>query len=211
MEPTIYKPSIYKGAGIYKAGAEGGGGGGNFSGVLGAIYLKPESSQETVSFGKSFNKDDISILVNFTSWSTSNGEVVRFLDDENVTQLHYFYNNGYFIGDYDGSGGMILPGTQSNTNNSYVIYKNTGIGTNYYNLNGDRINSIRMVSGNISKMTIYKGYRLINKVIIYNGDAVSDKSVNPVMLLVPAYRDGASGFLDLVENVFFPVNNSVAF
>jgi hypothetical protein len=25
MEPTIYKPSIYKGAGIYKAGAEGGG------------------------------------------------------------------------------------------------------------------------------------------------------------------------------------------
>ena len=29
MEPTIYKPSIYKGAGIYKAGAEGGGGGGS--------------------------------------------------------------------------------------------------------------------------------------------------------------------------------------
>lgn len=26
MEPTIYKPSIYKGAGIYKIGAEGGGG-----------------------------------------------------------------------------------------------------------------------------------------------------------------------------------------
>lgn len=28
MEPIIYKPSIYKGAGIYKTGAEGGGGGG---------------------------------------------------------------------------------------------------------------------------------------------------------------------------------------
>lgn len=27
MEPTIYKPSIYKGAGIYKTGADGGGGG----------------------------------------------------------------------------------------------------------------------------------------------------------------------------------------
>lgn len=27
MEPTIYKPSIYKGAGIYKTGEEGGGGG----------------------------------------------------------------------------------------------------------------------------------------------------------------------------------------
>lgn len=30
MEPTIYKPSIYKGAGIYKTGAGGGGGGANF-------------------------------------------------------------------------------------------------------------------------------------------------------------------------------------
>jgi len=30
MKPTIYKPSIYKGAGIYKVGAEGGGGGANF-------------------------------------------------------------------------------------------------------------------------------------------------------------------------------------
>lgn len=29
MEPTIYKPSIYKGAGIYKTGTEGGGGGGD--------------------------------------------------------------------------------------------------------------------------------------------------------------------------------------
>lgn len=208
MEPTIYKPSIYKGAGVYKAGA---GGGGDFSGVLGAIYLKPESSQETVTLGKSFDKDDVSILVNFTSWSTSNGEVVRFLDDENATQLYYHYNNGYFIGDYDGSGGMILPGTQSNTNNSYIIHKNTGIGTNYYNLNGDRINNIRFSSGKISKMTIYKGYRIINKVIIYNGDAVTDRNLKPIMLLVPAYINGDSGFLDLVENVFLPVNNSVAF
>ena len=31
MEPTIYKPSIYKGAGIYKTGAEGGGGGGGLT------------------------------------------------------------------------------------------------------------------------------------------------------------------------------------
>lgn len=29
MEPTIYKPSIYNGAGIYKTGAEGGGGSGD--------------------------------------------------------------------------------------------------------------------------------------------------------------------------------------
>lgn len=39
MEPTIYKPSIYKGAGIYKAGAEGGGGGNDYGAVyFGDIY-----------------------------------------------------------------------------------------------------------------------------------------------------------------------------
>lgn len=30
MEPTIYKPSIYKGTGVYKTGAEGGGGGAQY-------------------------------------------------------------------------------------------------------------------------------------------------------------------------------------
>ena len=46
MEPTIYKPSIYKGAGIYKAGAEGGGGGGALNGVL---------TRADLSSGFSFN------------------------------------------------------------------------------------------------------------------------------------------------------------
>lgn len=34
MEPTIYKPSIYKGAGIYKSGGEGGGGETSYKGVI---------------------------------------------------------------------------------------------------------------------------------------------------------------------------------
>ena len=39
MEPTIYKPSIYKGAGIYKIGAEGGGGeGGETVEIDGKLY-----------------------------------------------------------------------------------------------------------------------------------------------------------------------------
>ena len=37
MEPTIYKPSIYKGAGIYKTGAGGGGGGGGETVEIGGI------------------------------------------------------------------------------------------------------------------------------------------------------------------------------
>lgn len=43
MEPTIYKPSIYKGAGIYKTGAEGGGGGGSDE-IAPLIISMPKSS-----------------------------------------------------------------------------------------------------------------------------------------------------------------------
>lgn len=39
MEPTIYKPSIYNGAGVYKTGAEGGGGGGEIQ--IKQIYGQP--------------------------------------------------------------------------------------------------------------------------------------------------------------------------
>lgn len=45
MEPTIYNPSIYKGAGIYKAGAEGGGG--SSGGTLSVIIER--TSEETDS------------------------------------------------------------------------------------------------------------------------------------------------------------------
>lgn len=38
MDPTIYKPSIYKGAGIYKTGDEGGGGECNSVEIFGTIY-----------------------------------------------------------------------------------------------------------------------------------------------------------------------------
>lgn len=44
MEPTIYKPSIYKGAGIYNTGAEGGGGG-DIPNIFKNVYMP------VISFG----------------------------------------------------------------------------------------------------------------------------------------------------------------
>lgn len=43
MEPTIYKPSIYKGAGIYKNGTSGGGGGGTVTMEL--VNIMPSSNK----------------------------------------------------------------------------------------------------------------------------------------------------------------------
>ena len=43
MEPTIYKPSIYEGAGIYNTGAEGGGGGDSWGVNAGKEYITSSS------------------------------------------------------------------------------------------------------------------------------------------------------------------------
>lgn len=65
MEPTIYKPSIYKGAGIYKTGAEGGGGGGGDlpEGYTPAIYAKTNGAAVSLTFtGLQANINDKFVL-----------------------------------------------------------------------------------------------------------------------------------------------------
>lgn len=54
MEPTIYKPSIYKGAGIYKTGSEGGGGGGEKKLTIldSFVFVGPNFSTQINNAGK---------------------------------------------------------------------------------------------------------------------------------------------------------------
>lgn len=60
MEPMIYKPSIYKGAGIYKTGAGGGGGGGGDlpEGYTPANYVRSNGSVGLEFTGLSVNYND---------------------------------------------------------------------------------------------------------------------------------------------------------
>lgn len=93
MEPTIYKPSIYKGAGIYKAGAEGGGGGGaNVVNVDGIEY-------EFVRIGKYYFTTEN--LKNIFSGLTLNGSVTqpsyRWFGNNQETSLQNKYNIAYSV------------------------------------------------------------------------------------------------------------------
>lgn len=73
MEPTIYKPSIYKGAGIYKAGAEGGGGGGGnpppvgWREVTAIRYNGTKENPFNIMYFNSINTEDVlfEMLVNY--------------------------------------------------------------------------------------------------------------------------------------------------
>jgi uncharacterized protein (TIGR02145 family) len=82
MEPTIYKPSIYKGAGIYKTGAEGGGGGGFGRVEIGGkfySFIKIGSLFWTV---QNLDYTDINIILGGTPTY-----------DENAPHAWYYQNN----------------------------------------------------------------------------------------------------------------------
>lgn len=91
MEPTIYKPSIYKGAGIYKTGAEGGGGGGN-------IVHIGSNDYEFVQIGNLYvinrNLDELFSGINFNGGSDTYANSKYIMaDGQEQTAAGLFYNN----------------------------------------------------------------------------------------------------------------------
>lgn len=83
MEPTIYKPSIYKGAGIYKNGGGGGGGGGSEN---------PDGS--------------------IKKFALLNKNTSHFLEIPGTFQTKYKYNFSC-LGWSGGLFGLIIPGSQA--------------------------------------------------------------------------------------------------
>ena len=64
MEPTIYKPSIYNGAGIYKAVAEGGGGGTKNFNLIDSLQFHVGVHNNTINFRNSGKFNLLVIAVN---------------------------------------------------------------------------------------------------------------------------------------------------
>lgn len=81
MEPTIYKPSIYKGAGIYKIGAEGGGGGDiELKKVYGQHKLYYVDSSGYIGGSLSNNDSIYSVVYNNRDFSTLGLGQVKFYE-----------------------------------------------------------------------------------------------------------------------------------
>lgn len=136
MEPTIYKPSIYKGAGIYKIGAEGGGGGGDVPSedynILSGI------TNGTSNFcGISSNQISIDVLTSdliefnlFISgnWASLNPDLYLIDDYSNGRALGFFLDYQYcYLTNrpiYENYQGGILP--QINKNTSLKISQKGG-------------------------------------------------------------------------------------
>ena len=115
MEPTIYKPSIYKGAGIYKAGAEGGGGGGqvipglpsNYT-PINAIRINQTSAGQLLKFENlNFSTDGVSFyfevkkntsVASFRGLFSISGQDIYFTGSSG--QIYVFANGGRYSNKY---------------------------------------------------------------------------------------------------------------
>jgi len=136
MEPTIYKPSIYKGAGIYKLGAEGGGGGPNYGSVVigGRSY-------KTVKIG---NKEWLAENLDYKWPGLDIGGNTTF----NVPHAYYYNNdedlynnvykcgllyNGYAVDYLEQNKSDLLPdGWRVSTETDYDdLYNNVSPGSSY--------------------------------------------------------------------------------
>ena len=103
MEPMIYKPSIYNGAGIYKAGAEGGGGGGGLpDGYKQCAYF--EFLQNTTLYdagnGSIFtdvqSTDNIKVICSLVGGVNNNNDGISIVYRKGGNQISPFkiiYNN----------------------------------------------------------------------------------------------------------------------
>lgn len=90
-EPTIYKPSIYNGAGIYKTGIEGGGGGG---GIIGNTIIGGKK-YETITIGScTWLRENLDWVFpgctfNPTTWAGGGLKCCYYGGGESVIKPHY--------------------------------------------------------------------------------------------------------------------------
>ena len=96
MEPTIYKPSIYKGAGIYKTGAGGGGiFDGNFELDINAIDLTKNQNIQCNTIITFINKENLEKIGNKLIIKNSSREIdlAQHVDDDtSLVNIEIKYN-----------------------------------------------------------------------------------------------------------------------
>ena len=202
MEPTIYKPSIYKGAGIYKTGAEGGGGGLPDDVVL---YQVLKNTARGYSIGWS---------IPFSETNENKEFIVSYKVDSWVT-----YPNSYLIGEL---GYNTLTFTQSST--SYFMNNNYGSNalyngltdTNFHLLaiknnklidkltNNTLISNIPYNAFNIGTLRLFNQQ---NSISIYEFAIKKDDSF--IMRLRPAKKGANLCLFDIINNVeYYPISPS---
>lgn len=219
MEPTIYKPSIYKGAGIYKTGAEGGGGNVNlydFFEVVDNIYMNDMyNAYPPYQLAETVNNDDFLLEASIFIPNTSINDSATFV----VMNTYNSYSQLVYLS----CPGTVNPRTIRYSNN----YKSNDITTPNLSQNVEfKIDAPINAKWNNNSLTI-SNPDLINLSYIWplqtktgnaqgnlmkaglKGMTITKKSTNKVICqFVPVKRkiDNVVGLFEFVKGVFYTSN-----
>lgn len=215
MEPTIYKPSIYKGAGIYKVGAEGGGGGGDlpegYKRAIGCtsrgnIYLKftgldiDINDIYKIKFRISLNAPSATSMCFFGAKTSSNKEINTY---------GAYYSGSEILAGYTYYGNSQVTGTFIQYPTEYIIeatakkrlctYKSVNY-NNTINRGGDypdeKISELNIFSS-ANNGNLFVGE--IDEFIIYDKDDVNKVNAE----FIPAFDDNnILGFYEKISGQF---------
>ena len=212
-EPTIYKPSIYNGNGIYKNGASGGGGiaiPGNIK-LYSALVRVSTSPYDGFEVNKTIKGDDRIDIIVFPCYGLSlqysNEVSFEFQNDKRVLGINTqgSYGNGTIQITYYNSG-LYGSASFSNNSNGFLI----SLRKDYAKIN----NTNMIISGSYTDYTT-----TLKKIWARTGYGVSpipfvrctifDKDNKKKFDFVPAKNtdDNKVGIFELINGEFFPSTN----
>lgn len=215
MEPTIYKPSIYKGAGIYKIGAEGGGGGGgqNFGVFLLNFFINTQGRVLTLELDE-FLKSDNTISFSVIRKSGANNDLLAFRNSGNAICSRLSFDGSYARYDNQGNAQSYTFSLAQNEIYTFFIHRDKlrFYAASYNVLGNDipvtytsTINVIKKVS--INTLTCNAG-----KIEVFKGNSI-DAPTDKIMSFIP-FNDRAnreSGYINVMNGVKQVFTNSYAY
>ena len=215
MEPKIYKPSIYNGAGIYKAGAEGGGGGGNLLDdydILGVLRFGRNSGVDI--YNETLRDNDCKIKINFIWRDPSTDSTYRNIFGGGSTPSNPYsipfigFNNsiaGYIMFSYYNGSSYSSGDFQNNSNDGMYVEFIIEKGYFFFNSNYKAI-SYSFIQNTQEKFFLGAGYDTYNDALIWDFINMSVTRGGVVVSeLVAARRkeDAVKGVLDLISGNFY--------
>lgn len=215
MEPTIYKPSIYKGAGIYKTGSGGGGGDTNPDGSIKKIALL----NKDVSHYMEINGLSLSRLLTYEFEYIQSGSGGLFGAIYEGTQAYYYRT----VAGCKGYGGAVLGGGTYNSGEYTVSGSTTGAKCKYVSkqnnnnytfeiyvndiLAGSNTTSFAYGTPTVQKLYLFKCWDRSNNesgTFPFLGLKIKDPDDDSVKYnFTPAEKAGVAGVYEEITNTFY--------
>lgn len=222
MEPTIYKPSIYKGAGIYKNGESGSGGGG---GVVPEEYFELEYLEISRNVGPA------NFIISLNDFGNKDKIISCIFEiDGNFENLQ---RSIFYAGRNNNASPGILVNYNWRSASEKILYIRNSINSYYtpqtiFNNNSNKLklliqnNVVNIEFGDGSKIGSYAEYSEsngFNKLFIFTDRTnpgewyqfygkFFELEIQDIIKIVPAKRklDGVIGLFDLISQTFITPN-----